>query len=106
MSHWRDRAACRGLTIDLFFPDNPNQTREARQVCADCPVRDNCLKLALEMEPGEDRSGVFGATTPRQRRKLRQTKPEMIRWNRNKLTYEVGAFLRWDPDRQRYVTVD
>jgi len=30
----------------------------------------------------------------------------MIRWNRNKLTYEVGAFLRWDPDRQRYVTVD
>jgi hypothetical protein len=104
VKRWQDRAECRGLTTNLFFPENPNQTREARQVCARCSVREDCLSRALNFDPSEDRAGVFGATTPRQRRQLRRATPEMIRWNQRKLTYELGAFLRWDKTSGRFVT--
>jgi hypothetical protein len=46
---WRQRAACRGMGFDLFFPVQPKgRPRSDRPeptyvtVCASCPVREEC----------------------------------------------------------------
>ncbi|HEY0935950.1 MAG TPA: WhiB family transcriptional regulator [Trebonia sp.] len=51
---WQDAAACRGEDLMLFFgPDGERQPerdireRKAKQVCASCPVRMDCLNYAV-----------------------------------------------------------
>lgn len=72
---WTERAACRGAAEpDLWFPvsevgPGARQVAEAKAVCAACPVREDCLAFALA--EGLD-AGVFGGTTPTERRKLRR----------------------------------
>jgi WhiB family redox-sensing transcriptional regulator len=67
---WRHRAACRDEDPELFFPISEvgpaaRQATEAKAVCARCPVREQCLRYALDN--GLDH-GVFGGTTERERR--------------------------------------
>ncbi len=70
---WRERAACRGLDPDMFYPerDAPGRAddivREAKGVCRRCPVRDVCLASAIERR---ERYGVWGGKTERERRRL------------------------------------
>lgn len=77
---WRVHAACAGglrlhllglvatvpFDLNLFFPEDGHrdQARRARQVCAVCPVADDCLRYALDHFI---RDGVWGGTTLRQR---------------------------------------
>jgi WhiB family redox-sensing transcriptional regulator len=66
---WRLRASCRGLDPALFFPgdeEGPGAER-AQQVCATCPVREQCLQSALA---AKEEYGVWGGTTPRDRRRI------------------------------------
>ena len=66
---WKKRAACRGSGVDVFFPEKRNgQTtaRQARAICAGCPVRETCLDYALKHH---DHYGVWGGMTDRQRRR-------------------------------------
>lgn len=67
---WWERAACRDLARDVFFPgeNETHQYVEARRICAGCPVRDECLDDALAT--GE-RFGMRGGLTPREREQLR-----------------------------------
>ncbi|ADG88951.1 hypothetical protein TBS_12420 [Thermobispora bispora] len=51
---WQDHAACRGEDLVLFFgPDGERQPereireRKAKAICAQCPVRIECLDYAL-----------------------------------------------------------
>jgi WhiB family redox-sensing transcriptional regulator len=71
---WRAKAACREVDPELFFPQvgqTPQATR-AKQVCADCQVRAACLHSALGGPLAtDDRYGIFAATTPRERQRLR-----------------------------------
>lgn len=63
------RAKCRAQDPDLFYPDtySPRKTRQARQVCFGCPLRQVCLWYALEhREP----YGVWGGFTPSERARL------------------------------------
>jgi hypothetical protein len=64
---WRDHAACKGLT-SLFFTERGESTREAKAVCAGCPVRAECMAFAVD---NAERFGVWGGTTERQRRAAR-----------------------------------
>jgi WhiB family transcriptional regulator, redox-sensing transcriptional regulator len=62
---WLDRAACRDLDPERFFPESGEQTKaaEAKAICAGCQVRDQCLDLAVKAAGGLDRDhGVFGGT--------------------------------------------
>ena len=48
---WRERAACRGMNVDIFVGTNTVRTRHpdyttARAVCAACPVTRECLAEA------------------------------------------------------------
>lgn len=60
----------------MFFPneDNVKRTRwdEAFKYCVQCPVREPCLKLAMERDGVEDRFGMYGGFTPKERRWLRR----------------------------------
>jgi WhiB family redox-sensing transcriptional regulator len=64
---WRQRAACRGLDPEVFFPASDEEAEEARAICAMCPVRQACLEHALAHR---EREGVWGGCTERERRRI------------------------------------
>lgn len=73
---WRDRAACRDVDPELFFPvtekgPGARQAEQAKAMCAGCPVRAECLRYALDN--GLDH-GIFGGTTETERRQLRRAR--------------------------------
>lgn len=72
---WMGRAACGGMDPDLFFPARGK--RAPVEVCADCPVRGDCLDYALTLEDEEAgaRHGVFGGLTPQARAKVANGDP-------------------------------
>lgn len=63
---WMAAAACRGSSVN-FHPDRGQDTRQAKAICARCPVREECYDYALDM--GE-MFGVWGGTTAKERRRL------------------------------------
>ncbi len=74
---WTAWAACRAEDPELFFPIGTtgpalHEAEEAKAVCAHCPVRNECLDWALRV--GEAH-GVWGGTTPEERRWLRRSRP-------------------------------
>lgn len=71
---WRDSAACRNTDPDLFFPVGTTgqaieQIEAAKMVCAACDAQQYCLEFALATN---QESGVWGATSEDERRKLRK----------------------------------
>jgi WhiB family transcriptional regulator, redox-sensing transcriptional regulator len=74
MDDWRDRAACRGMETDLFFPTGTigpalTDMDQAKQICRGCPARAQCLDWALENGAA---FGIWGGRTEDERRTLRQ----------------------------------
>jgi WhiB family transcriptional regulator, redox-sensing transcriptional regulator len=75
-TEWRSAGACLSADPDLFFPISTTgtgvaQVREAQMICARCEVQRECLEFALST--GET-YGVWGGTTPEQRRRVRRRK--------------------------------
>lgn len=66
-SSWRQRAACRGLDPEIFYPACDEEADEAKATCAECPVRQPCLEHALA---NREHDGVWGGATERERRRL------------------------------------
>jgi WhiB family redox-sensing transcriptional regulator len=64
---WRDKAACRGLDPDIFYPVSDDDSANAKAICAACPVREACLEYALA---NRERDGVWGGATERERRRM------------------------------------
>jgi WhiB family redox-sensing transcriptional regulator len=70
---WQERAACRDVDPDLFFPVSTDgrslaQAAEAQAVCSLCPVDRECLDFALRRRE----SGVWGGTTEDERNAARR----------------------------------
>jgi WhiB family redox-sensing transcriptional regulator len=71
---WRDIAACRDTSPDLFFPVGTtgpalDQIGEAKSVCRICPVEAACLEYALVTNQD---TGIWGGTSEEERKKLRR----------------------------------
>ncbi len=64
---WRNRAACRGIDPDIFFPVTDEEAGPAKAVCDACPVREACLEFALA---AREKEGVWGGATERERRRI------------------------------------
>jgi WhiB family transcriptional regulator, redox-sensing transcriptional regulator len=71
---WYDQAACHDLGPDGFYTDDlgrgyaaSQRIRHAKQICAGCPVRDDCLTANID-----EAYGIWGGTTPLERRHIRQ----------------------------------
>jgi WhiB family redox-sensing transcriptional regulator len=65
---WMERGACRDRPDITFFPERGQSGAPAKAVCAECPVRRDCLDYAVTH--GE-RHGIWGGTSERERRRLR-----------------------------------
>ena len=65
--NWVDRAACRGLDPAIFYPPTDEEADDARAVCAQCPVAEDCLEHAIEHR---EKSGVWGGATERERLRI------------------------------------
>src|SRR5438874_5929158 len=66
---WQDRARCREYDPEIFFPEKGGSSREAKRICAECPVRIECLNYALRRD---ERYGVWGGMSERERRRLKR----------------------------------
>ncbi len=60
---WQDMANCLGVDPDLFFPERGASTREAKEVCKGCVVRDDCLEYALV---NGEKFGIWGGLSERE----------------------------------------
>ena len=64
---WRTRGACQTVDPETFFPAPSEPADAAVALCRTCDVQGACLAWALEVG---DCHGVWGATTPRERRAM------------------------------------
>jgi WhiB family redox-sensing transcriptional regulator len=72
VADWRDNAACSGLPHDLFFPVGEvidEAVANAKGICAECAVEEECLEFALETN---QRLGIWGGTSEEDRKALRR----------------------------------
>jgi len=65
---WQTLAACKGERVEIFIPDRGGPSARAKQLCARCTVRAECLKYALAIP---DLVGYWAGTNERERRRLR-----------------------------------
>ena len=70
---WFDRASCKGMDPAMFLPERGDSLtlNKAKETCADCPVKWNCLRFGV----GE-RIGIWGGFSEKQRRAINTA------WNR------------------------
>ena len=73
---WAKDANCKGLDPNMFHTGRGESTREALAVCVGCVVVNECLHYALS---NSIKVGIWGATTERQRRKMRKERYEQQR---------------------------
>lgn len=68
--HWV-KANCLGINPDLFFPERGASTKEAKEVCMGCQMREECLEYALA---NGEKFGIWGGMSERERRRLRRAR--------------------------------
>ncbi len=66
---WQAKARCAEVDPDIFFPERGGSSKRAREVCARCEVRLQCLEYALN---NKEQFGIWGGTSERERRRLRR----------------------------------
>jgi WhiB family redox-sensing transcriptional regulator len=59
--------ACKDVDTNLFFSELKSKVEKAKAICNSCVVKDKCLQFALK---GEIEFGIFGGTTPQERKAL------------------------------------
>jgi WhiB family transcriptional regulator, redox-sensing transcriptional regulator len=72
--NWRSSAACLSADPDLFFPISSTgpaerQIARAKVICANCPVRRECLEFAMTHDQTH---GIWGGTTAEDRQRDRR----------------------------------
>jgi WhiB family redox-sensing transcriptional regulator len=65
---WMERGACNGMDVDLFFPKRGASVTEAKNTCAGCSVRTECLAYA---QTHCIKHGIWGGLSEKQRRRVR-----------------------------------
>ena len=70
---WQQHAACRGMGAEVFFPPRGRDdlVKQAKAICAGCPVKVDCLEYALDVQSC-DRAGIWAGTNDKTRRRIRR----------------------------------
>ena len=71
---WMLNAKCRGVNPAEFFPSDGSGVEAAQRMCAECPVRAECLEYALENRIDQ---GVWGGASERARRRILRRRREL-----------------------------
>lgn len=61
---WQEDSACRGVDPEVFFPISDDDAWRAKEICAICEVRADCMVFSLQ---NRERYGVWGGVTERER---------------------------------------
>jgi WhiB family redox-sensing transcriptional regulator len=61
---WQGDGSCRGVDPEVFFPISDDDAWRAKEICAVCDVRTDCLVYSLQHR---ERYGVWGGVTERER---------------------------------------
>lgn len=85
---WRMRGACQTVDPETFFPAPSEPADAAVALCRTCDVQGSCLAWALEVG---DCHGVWGATTPRERRAM------LVAWRGEQQNQPVDSSIREEP---------
>ena len=68
---------CAGLPVEIFFPEPGENADEAKSICENCPIIEECREWGIRYET----LGIWGGMSPlerkreRQRRRLRGVSP-------------------------------
>lgn len=72
------RGLCREIGVELFFPEEEGSGTDiykfSRKICGNCVVKNECLEWAVRHEA----HGMWGGTTPMERRKIRRQRNIII----------------------------
>ena len=66
-TQWMRRGRCKDMDPAIFFPNDGVGVQVAQRICAECPVRAECLDYALDNRVDH---GVWGGASERERRRL------------------------------------
>lgn len=69
---WTQDALCAEIGVEPYF----NNFGRAKASCLTCPVINECLEWALSFDEWTDQHGIFGGTTPSERKQLRRERAE------------------------------
>lgn len=69
LENWREFGECLQYFPEMFFPEKGESTKDAKTACGKCAVTAFCLQYALDTN---QKSGVFGGLSPRERKKLQK----------------------------------
>ena len=64
---WMTRGRCINVPPAIFFPSDGAGVEVARKICAECPVKQECLEHALVNRIDH---GVWGGCSERERRRI------------------------------------
>ena len=73
---WMAQGNCADKPPSLFFPSDGVGVEVAKRVCADCPMKADCLQYALDNRIDH---GVWGGTSEVERRSLRRSRQRKAR---------------------------
>jgi hypothetical protein len=79
---WRVRGVCQSVDPEVFFPAPSEPADAAVALCRTCDVQGACLAWALQVG---DCHGVWGATTPRERRAM------LVAWHSDEVQDQLAA---------------
>lgn len=66
---WMTDALCKGMGADFFHPEKGNnyhQVKRIKELCATCPVKEDCLQFAYN---NSITFGFWGGMSPAQRKR-------------------------------------
>lgn len=66
---WELDGLCRQVDPELFFPEKGDNAKAARRVCANCPVRTECLEAGVTEE---HEFGIWGGLSINELKTLRK----------------------------------
>lgn len=104
---WRERGKCREHDPNLFFPETGDAATAAaaRAVCAECPVRRECLEYALTFSAAW-LPGIWGGLSERERRRLPRTAtqpkgpiPRFAGVPVDRSNHDTTEWREWGPSR-------
>lgn len=95
---WRDKARCKGMDPNLWFPlvySAEHDTRMTKICFEECPVQEQCLENALE---NVETKGIWGGFTQAELKGIRTKRYSRcrkcgLRWPKARLTKETTCRL-------------
>lgn len=100
---WMKDRKCSGSVQHLFFPAKGVSAQQAKMICAECPVFQQCARFALE---DHGLIGVWGGMTEGERDRIRLRAPHVARGETSESTDLAGAgsfpdtWMELLPDRE------